>query len=109
MSAATASNRTTPPATSNRRTLGFFSPLGGSSRRSSSPSAGRTFAAFSSPTSISTLIVSSVLLRVNPFHLPDRARQVRARLVEAIKRRNLVVIGARQRILRLNDFNVVGH
>jgi len=43
------------------------------------------------------------------FHLPDRPRQVRARLVEAIQRRDLVVVRARQRILGLNHFDVVRH
>ena len=68
---------------------------------------GRTFAAFSNPTSISMLIVPS--LRVNFFHLPGRTRKVRARLVKSVQRRNLVVVRSRQRILRLNHFNVVRH
>src|SRR5437016_9543435 len=100
---------TTAPTTSKRRTLGFFKPFGGSSRKISSWGTGLTFAAFSSPTSISTLIRLPRSLGVNPFHLPNGASQIGASLVEAIERGDLVVIGASQGILRLNNFNVVGH
>ena len=68
---------------------------------------GRAFVAFSGPTSISMLIVPS--LRVNLFHLSNRTRIVRARLIETVKRRNLIVVRARQRILRLDHFNIVRH
>src|SRR5690242_8294496 len=98
---------TTPPAIRPRRSFGFFNPFGGSSSGSSSTGRLLTRAAFSSPTSISTLIASS--LCVNLFHLADRAGQIRACLVEAEQRRNLVVIRPRERILRLNHFNVVRH
>src|SRR5260370_30461297 len=91
---------------SSRRTLGFASPFGVSSSNKSSVTRG-TFVAFSSPTSISTLIVPPHSLRVNLFHLPQRPRQVRARLIEAVQRRNLVLVRAGQRILRLDHFNIV--
>ena len=35
-------------------------------------------------------------LRVNFFHLPNRTRIVRARLIEPVERRDLVVVRARQ-------------
>src|SRR5579871_2147574 len=85
-----------------------------SSSRSSSV-LGLTFVAFSKPTSISILIPGvlfkklSYSLRVNFFHLPDSARIVRTRLVEPVQRNNLVVVRPRQRVLRLNHFNVVRH
>src|SRR2546429_1129194 len=66
-------------------------------------------AAFSSPTSISTLIAPPVSLGVNFFHLPDRSRQIRSRLIEPVKRRDLIVVRAGQRILRLDHLNVVRH
>src|ERR1039457_86888 len=49
------------------------------------------------------------LFAVDRLHLPDAVRQVRARLVVAVQRRDLVVTGARQPVLRLNHFHVVGH
>src|SRR5882724_1302924 len=61
--------------------------------------------------SLTTFLFSGVLLllRVNLFHLPDSARVIRSRLIEAVQRDDLIVIRARQRILRLNHFNVVRH
>src|ERR1700730_15514069 len=98
---------TSAPARNNRRlSFGFASPFGGSSKGSSSVTRG-TVVAFSSPTSISMLIVPS--LRVHLFHLTDGPCQIRPRLVEAIQRCDLVVVCARQRILRLDHFDVVGH
>src|SRR5258708_1085915 len=93
---------------SSPRTLGFPTPFPVSPTNTPSVTRG-TFVAFSSPTSISTLIVPSHSLRVHPFHLPQRPRQVRTRLIEAVQRRNLVVVRARQRILRLDHFNIVRH
>src|ERR1019366_3234481 len=49
------------------------------------------------------------LFGVDRLHLPDAVRQVRARLVIAVQSRDLVVAGARQSVLRLNHFHVVGH
>src|ERR1039458_2036327 len=49
------------------------------------------------------------LFGVDSLHLPDAVRQVRARLVIAVQGRDLVVAGARQPVLRLNHFHVVGH
>src|ERR1035437_5034744 len=49
------------------------------------------------------------LFGVNRLHLPDAVRQVRPRLVITVQRRDLVVAGARQPVLRLNHFHVVGH
>src|SRR5260370_5021008 len=89
-------------------TFGLANPLGVSSSDSSSIPSG-TFDAFSSPISISTLIVPPGSLCVNLFHLPHRPRQVRARLVEAEQRRNLVVVRTCERILCLNHFDVVRH
>src|SRR5713226_5852371 len=103
------SSTTAPPPISSRLTFGFANPFGVSSSRNSSSVIRGAFVAFSSPTSISMLIVPPLLLCVNLFHLPDRPRQVRARLVEAIQRRDLVVVRARQRILGLNHFDVVRH
>src|SRR5262249_40579129 len=51
----------------------------------------------------------SPLLRVNPFHLSDGAGKIGACLIEAVQRGDLVVVGAGQGVLRLNDFDVVGH
>src|SRR6202163_4109890 len=81
---------------------------GGSGLRGSASGGGTlTFAAFSSPTSISTLIVSS--FRVSHFHLPYRTGEVGAGLIEAVQCGNLVVVGAGKRILRGNHFNIVCH
>src|SRR5712692_4195510 len=99
---------TAPPPISRRRTLGFASPFGVSSSDSSSVIRG-TFVAVSSPTSISMLIVPSRSLCVNLFHPPCGTRQVCARLVEAVQRRNLVIVRASQRILRLDYFYIVRH
>src|ERR1017187_6258226 len=49
------------------------------------------------------------LFGVDSLHLPDAVRQVRSRLVIAVQRRDLVVAGARQPVLRLNYLHVVGH
>src|SRR5260370_2644450 len=87
--------RSPPPATSSRRTLGFASPFGVSSSNKSSVTRG-TFVAFSNPTSISTLIVPSHSLRVNLFHLPQRPRQVRARLIQPLQPPNPVILRAAQ-------------
>src|SRR5271156_2932069 len=84
---------------------GFAKPLGSGFFSSSRVMGMRV--AFSSPTSISMLMISS--LGVQLFHLPDRTRVVGARLIEAIERGDLVVVRARQGILRLNYFDVVGH
>src|ERR1035441_6674619 len=46
---------------------------------------------------------------VERLHLADAARQVGPRLVIAVQSRDLVVAGARQSVLRLNHFHVVGH
>src|SRR5229473_2053527 len=105
-SPATAASTTAPPPIKSRRSLGFANPFAGSSSNSSSVTRG-TLVAFSNPTSISTLIVPPDLLRINFFHLAYRTRQVRARLVKSVQRRNLVVVCARQRVLRLNHFDVV--
>src|SRR5712671_1571424 len=118
-------SRTSPPPKSRNLVLGFAKPFGGACSSFSSSIAGFTLDAFSRPTSISILIPRSsfrffthspvlfpfcaLLLRVNFFHLPNRPRIVRTRLIKAVQRRNLVVIGARQRILRLNHFYVVCH
>src|SRR5712664_1479326 len=104
-----AASATTPPAKSSRFTLGFANPFGVSSSRNSSSVIRGALAAFSSPTSISMLIFPPRSLGVNLFHLPDCAREVRARLVEAVQGHNLIVVGTRQRILRLNHFDVVCH
>src|SRR6266851_7106850 len=103
------SSTTAPPLISSRLTFGFANPFGVSSSRNSSSVIRGAFVAFSSPTSISMLIFPPRSLGVNLFHLPDPTRQVRARLVEAIQGHNLVVVGPRQRILRLNHFDVVCH
>src|ERR1039457_5810509 len=49
------------------------------------------------------------LFGVDRLHLPETVRQVCARLVIAVQGRDLVVTGARQSVLRLNHFHVVGH
>src|ERR1035438_10184637 len=49
------------------------------------------------------------LFGVDRLHLPNAVRQVRARLVIAVQGRDLVVAGARQPVLRLDHFHVVGH
>src|SRR5580698_4504633 len=96
---------TTPPISRNRRTFGLASPFFGSSI-GNSLSAGSVFvrAGLSTCSSMSTLIAPS--LGVNLFHLADRSRQVRSRLIEPVQRRDLVVVGARQGILRLDHFDV---
>src|SRR6266436_1498078 len=104
-----AAKTTAPPPISSRLTLGFANPFGVSSSPNSSSVIRGAFVAFSSPTSISMLIVPSRLLCVNLFHLPDRACQVRSRLVKSVQCGNLVIVGARQRILRLNHFDIVRH
>src|SRR5215470_12858839 len=91
-----------------RFVFGLARPLGGSSKSSSSVIFG-TLAAFSNPTSISMLIVSPVSLGVNFFHLPNGPCKIRPRLIEPVERGNLVVVRARERILRLNNLDVVGH
>src|ERR1017187_4824072 len=48
------------------------------------------------------------LFGVDRLHLPDAVRQVRPRLVIAVQGRDLVIAGARQPVLRLNHFHVVG-
>src|SRR5215469_1385518 len=97
---------TAPPRISARRIFGLARGFGAGSCFGGSGSGTSTSAAFSSPTSISTLIVSS--LRVSPFHLPNRAREVGASLIKAVKRRDLVVVGAGERILSGNDLDIVG-
>src|SRR6266581_48383 len=104
-----AASTTAPLEYSRRLILGFASPFGVSSSPSSSSVIRGTLAAFSNPTSISTLIAPPLSLRVNLFHLPDAPRKVRARLVEPVQRRNLVVVRPRQRILCLDHFDVVRH
>ena len=47
--------------------------------------------------------------RVGLFHLSDGTCIVRASLVEAVQRGDLIVVGPGKRILGLNHFNVVGH
>src|SRR5208283_5855690 len=94
---------------SRRRVLGLRRPSGLRLGLRGSAGGTLTFAAFSSPTSISTLIVSSSLLRVRLFHLPNRTREVRASLVEPVERQDLVVVGTRQGILGGNHFDVVGY
>src|SRR5271157_626616 len=94
---------------SRRRVLGVRRPSGLRFGLRGSAGGTLTFAAFSSPTSISTLIVSSSSLRVGLFHLPNRTGKVGAGLVEAVERQDLVVVGARQGILGGNHFDVVGH
>src|ERR1035441_114833 len=49
------------------------------------------------------------LFGVERLHLAHGARQVCPRLVIAVQGRDLVVAGARQSVLRLNHFHVVGH
>src|SRR5271157_2846661 len=49
------------------------------------------------------------LFSVRRLHLPHGVRHVRARLVEPVQRRDLVVGGAGERILRRNHFDIVGH
>src|SRR5271169_244234 len=90
-----------------RRRLGLVNELGSGSGLGGSGAGTFTFSAFSSPTSISTLIVSS--LRVGLFHLSDGTCKVRAGLIKAIQRGNLVVVGPGQGILGGNDFDVVGN
>src|SRR5580700_1650542 len=63
---------------------------------------------FDSSSSVSVLRVS-FSLGIERLHLSGCAGQVRARLVVAVKRGDLIVVGARQRILRLDQFDVVGH
>src|SRR6266581_3249137 len=81
-----AASTTAPLEYSRRLILGFASPFGVSSSPSSSSVIRGTLAAFSNPTSISTLIAPPLSLRVNLFHLPDGPRKVRARLFEAVAR-----------------------
>src|SRR3954469_25993695 len=98
---------TIPPTISPKRSFGFFRPFGGSPNGSSSVGRVLTLAAFSKATSISTLIASS--LCVNLFHLTNGPSQIRPCLVEAVQRRDLVIVRPSERILRLNYLNVVGH
>src|ERR1019366_7859900 len=49
------------------------------------------------------------LFGVERLHLADAARQVGACLVIAVKGRDLVIAGARQPVLGLNHFHIVGH
>src|SRR5260370_14875070 len=49
------------------------------------------------------------LFGVERLHLADAVRQVRPRLVIAVQGGDLVVAGARQAVLRLNHFHVVGN
>src|SRR5512133_3333086 len=49
------------------------------------------------------------LLGVERLHLPACMGQVRARLVEAVQRGDLVVVGAGKFVLRLNHFHVIRH
>src|ERR1700739_2085094 len=94
-----------------RRTFGFVSGVTGGTRfagGSLSSSRGFTSATVSNPTSsISTLIGFSP--RICPLHLANRARKIGTRLVKAVQRCNLIIVRARQRVLRGNHFNVVGH
>src|ERR1700743_1755474 len=99
---------TTPPISRNRRTFGLASPFFGSSIGNSRTVVVSVFTrGLSTCSSMSTLIAPS--LGVNLFHLADRSRQVRSRLLEPVQRRYLVVVGACQRILRLDHFDVVRH
>jgi hypothetical protein len=49
------------------------------------------------------------LFRIDRFHLADGARQVGTSLIELVKRRDLIVTRAAQRVLRLDNFNIVGN
>src|ERR1700743_1217593 len=100
---------TTPPISKNRRTFGLASPFFGSSTGKSLSVVDSVFVrvGFSTCSSMSPLIAPS--LGVNLFHLADRSRQVRSRLIEPVQRRDLVVVGACQGILRLDHFDVVRH
>src|SRR5208283_3667583 len=89
-----------------RRSWGLARGLAGGSGLGASAGGTATFAAFSSPTSISTLIVSS--LRVSLFHLSDGTCKVRPSLIKAIQRGNLVIVRSGQGILGGDHFNVVG-
>src|ERR1039457_912139 len=51
----------------------------------------------------------TALFGVQRLHLPDAVRQVCPRLVKAVQGGDLVVAGARQPVLRLNHFHVIGH
>ena len=48
------------------------------------------------------------LVRVRVFYFPNGARQVRPRLVEAVKRFNLIRVRPSQRVLRLHNFDIGG-
>src|SRR5450756_2061513 len=48
------------------------------------------------------------LLGVERLHLADAVRQICPRLIVAVEGRDLVVAGARQPVLRLDHFHVVG-
>src|SRR5579872_4621819 len=96
-----------PPIIRNRRTFGLASPFFGSSIGNSRIVVSVFTRGLSNCSSMSTLIAPS--LGVNLFHLADRPRQIRARLIEPVQRRDLIVVGARQRILRLDHFDVVRH
>src|SRR6516225_6669544 len=98
---------TAPPRISARRIFKPARGFGAGSCSGGSGSGTLTSAALSSPTSISTLIVSS--LRVSPFHLANRAREVGASLIKAVQSRDLVVVGAGERILGGNDLDIVGY
>src|ERR1035441_8668038 len=50
----------------------------------------------------------TALLGVERLHLADAVRQVCPRLIKAVQGGDLVVAGARQPVLRLNHFHVVG-
>src|ERR1700741_1456129 len=90
-----------------RRTLGVANGFADGSCLGGSAGGTLTFAAFSSPTSISTLIMSS--LRVSLFHLSDGTSKVRAGLIKAVKRGDLVVVRPGKRILGGDNFNIVGN
>src|SRR5208283_3960384 len=49
------------------------------------------------------------LLGVQRLHLPGGVRQIGTRLVIAVQRRNLVIVSARQFVLRVHHFDVIGH
>src|SRR5215469_5763929 len=108
MNRPTSTAKSKPPAAIKaRRTLGLLKGFGRGSCFSGSCAGSSTPAALSNSTSMSTLIVSSS--RIGPFHLPNRAREVGASLIEAVKRGDLVVVGAGERILGRNNLDIVGN